>query len=406
MENNELTSQEPKQNEITLAAQRITDGLAAFETRKAELTTLKSEVEALKIQSLDDKEGINKVSTARKKLKAARIEIEKEGKSMRDPLTRINRNISAKENELIDIIAPTEKALKVQEDWVKAEELKIEQEEERKEQSRIQGRVDRLATYGYAIDLTFLKGLDDQQFEGVVEGAKKEWDKEQSEKRELERQEKERQDGAEKDRLELQRLREQQAETDRKNKERQDELDRKEKLLKDQQEAEAEKERQRVKAESDAEIKMRIGQVTALGLTFDFSDRHYKGFGCFVPIIDIQTHSKEKWDELVLKITPHIAKEKEEQAAEAEKKRLQDIEDARQKAIAEEQDRQRKAKEKEDEDKRLADLKRQEELDNAGDKAKYADTLAYILATPIHEMRSSQYRTKMKIIRDFVDGLK
>lgn len=401
----EMVVHEPKKNEITLAAERISEGLIAFETRKTDLTKLKEDVEGLKITSLDDRESINQVSTARKKLKSARVEIEKEAKSMRDPLTKINKNISAKEKELIDIIEPTEKALKTQEDWVKEEEEKIAQEAERKEQERIQIRIDRLAAYGFAIDIVILKGIDDEQFEKTCESARVEWQKEQDAKAEEDRLAKEKQVQVDKDLAELKALRDKQAEADRILQERQDELDRQAQAIKKQQEQAEEKEFQRIQAEQDAEIKRRCGQLTAGGLVFDFSDNHYKGFGCFVPTLDIQYHSAEQWDKLMAEITPAIERAKKESADKAEAKRIQDIDDARQQAIIDEQARQKKIKEKQDEDARLAEIARQEQLAKDGDKAIWADFITRLNAVSVPTVRSGQYRKIAVMAREKLEEI-
>src|SRR5438034_265480 len=106
-----VTLPENNNSEILAIANKIQSGLQAFEQRKAELTELKAEAHGLKIESIEDKVTISAVSTIRKKLKVARVQIEKEGKSMRDPLTQMNKTISAKEKELVDIIEPTEKEL-------------------------------------------------------------------------------------------------------------------------------------------------------------------------------------------------------------------------------------------------------------------------------------------------------
>lgn len=43
---------------------------------------------------------------------------------------------------------------------------------------------------------------------------------------------------------------------------------------------------------------------------------------------------------------------------------------------------------------------------DSADKDKYAETINYLKATPIYEMRSGQYRQKMRIINDFLADLK
>lgn len=401
----EENMQNGKPSDIQVIANNINAGLKAFEDRKAELTKLKEDAAGLTIESVNDTDAIKQVSTWRKRLKAARVEIEKEGKSMRDPLTQIGKSILEKQYELIDIISPTEQDLQKKEDWVKAENLKIEQEAQRKEDDRIQTRADRLAQYGFSIDINLLKGIDDEKFEETVEDARAHWQKEQDDIAEKERVAQEEREQAERDRLELKALREKQEEADRILKERQDELDRQEQELRNKQKQAEAEEQERRKADYEGKIGSRINQITEFGLTFDFSDNHYKGFNCFVPILDIQCHSDEEWAKLIAEITPAIQRAKEEQTRKAEEKRLQDIEDVRQKAIAEEKERQRKASEKEAEDKRLAEAKRQEDLEKAGDKAKWADFIQKLSEIEVPAMRSNQYRRIAAATREKMDEI-
>lgn len=216
---------QPQKSEIAIIADKINVGLKAFETRKAELIALRDEVDGLDITSIEDKASIKQVGEARKKLKNARVEIEKEGKSMRDPLTQINKTISTKEKELVDIIEPTEKKLAAKEKWVKEETERIEREAEEAEKQRIQKRIDRLAQYGYAIDINLLTGITDEQFEKVVADAKVLWEKEEAAKVEQKRHEEEERERIAKERKELEELRAKQAEAERVLREKQEEMD-------------------------------------------------------------------------------------------------------------------------------------------------------------------------------------
>jgi hypothetical protein len=391
--------------EMQLLENKIAAGIKDFESRKVDLTALKERVEGLDITDIADKAALKTLSDGRKEVKSARVAIEKEAKSMRDPLTEKNRFISKKEKELIDIIEPTEKKLLEKEDWVKAEEEKIRQAEVQKKQERLQTRVDRLAEYGFELDLTLLAGIDDEQFEKTVESARGKWQIEQDALAEKECQEQEARDQSEKDRLELKALREKQEEADRILKERQNELDRQAKQLKDKQDQATEKEHKRLQAEADARIEHRINQMTGFGLTFDFSDRHYKGFDCFVPILDIQCHSAEEWDKLIAEITPAIERTKKKEAQKAEEKRLQDIEDAKQEAIAEEKERQRQAVLKAQLEKQAeADLK-QKRLEESGDKAIWTDFISRLSGIKVPTVKSGQYRKMAVIARDKLEEI-
>jgi hypothetical protein len=213
-------------SQLTVIANKIDSGLEAFEQRKSELIELNQEADGLKISSIDDKQTINQVSTIRKKLKSARVEIAKEGKLMRDPLTTISRIISDKEKELIAIIEPTEKSLQEQEKWVEDEKEKIRLAEIAKEEARIQQRINALAQFGFEIDYSDIKSMSDETFEKYVDAAKIQHEKEVAEKAEGERlrlekeAEEEREREAERlriaaERKELEELRKKQAEAQR-----------------------------------------------------------------------------------------------------------------------------------------------------------------------------------------------
>jgi hypothetical protein len=203
----ETLTQPTQSLEIATIAENIKNGLEVFESRKADLTELAKRSAGLKIDSIDDTETIRQVSTIRKTLKAQRVSIEKEGKSMRDPLTAISKHISAKEKELVNIIEPTERELQAQEKWVENEKEKIRLEAERKEQERVQARINRLAEFGYSIDITHVQTLSDDDFDGVVAEAKLEWEKEQAAKAEADRLAKEEAEKMQREREELERLR-------------------------------------------------------------------------------------------------------------------------------------------------------------------------------------------------------
>lgn len=172
---------------LTLASQKISYGLLAFESKKAELEALAEDSKGLTISSIEDKDMIKIVSEKRKILKSERVSISKQGKEMRDTLTQMNRQIIEREKELIAIIEPTEKELMEQEKWVADEKERIHQEEIAKENARIQSRIDALAAYGFQIDYSDIKSMSDETFEKYKEAAKSQYEKEEAEKAEAER---------------------------------------------------------------------------------------------------------------------------------------------------------------------------------------------------------------------------
>lgn len=170
---NEVAVSQPK-NEVAVIFEKINSGLKAFEEKRTELTELVEGFKDLAVESVEDRTAISKVNEARKSLKKERVLIQNQGKAMRDPLTQVNKQISSKEAELVSIIEPEEKRLSGIEDWVESEKDRIKQEELLAAKQRIQNRIDRLSAYGSSIDLVHIETLTDDQFEKVVERAKKE----------------------------------------------------------------------------------------------------------------------------------------------------------------------------------------------------------------------------------------
>jgi hypothetical protein len=369
----ELVAEQPK-SELAIVADKIREGLEAFEARKAELTTLKEEVEHLKIESIEDKAAIKQVTEARKKLKSARVEIEKEGKSMRDPLTAVNKNISAKEKELIDIIEPTEKALSKQELWVKQENERIEREAEERETARIQDRINRMSAYGYEIDYNMVKLLGDDDFEKMVERAKREFEKEEADKAERARKEQEQREQDERDRAELKALREKQEAADKILREREEEIARKEAEFKRQEEERAEAQRR----EREDKERTRIREIFAnrLPQLKEWSSNgHYvyaKG-GQWGTVTDIVDMNDIKFDQLVKENDAYIS------ARDAEKERIrqQDIKEAAEKALAEQKERDAESARQE-----------AERIAASSDKDKFAIIYSYLENMPLPEMKA------------------
>ncbi len=201
----------PVKTDLVLAGEKINNGLVSFEERKASLQVLRESAQGLKINGVEDKAGLLAVSSKRKELKAARVSIEKEGKQLRDHITVISKNISAKEKELVEIIEPCEDELQKEEDRIAAEKKKIEDDKAEVERLRIQGRIDALAAFGYAIKIETITSIDDETFAVVLNDAKNQHEKELANKAEEERLKKEVEEKLIAERKELEELREKNA---------------------------------------------------------------------------------------------------------------------------------------------------------------------------------------------------
>jgi hypothetical protein len=387
----ELVAEQPK-NQVAVIFENITNGLKAFETRKEEFTLLAKEAGEIKITTYEDKANLKRAVELRKKMKSARVKVENEGKAMRDPLNGVNKEISAKEKELVAIVSPGEKSLQEIEDWYDAEKERIAAEEKRKEDERIQNRIDRLAVYGYGIDINFLKGLDDEQFEGMVAQAKTEHEKEVAAKAEQARQEQAQREQDEKDRAELKALREKQEAADKILREREEEIARKEQEIKQREEDERLMAEKKLEKEmKDARFEPRKVQLLAMGFTTygipsfpDFSLQDT--WSTYWEQVYNMTDSE--WPEYIKDIEDAIERRKV-RLADEEKKRAIDLENARLKGIA---DAKRDADEK-------AALEA-ERLAQASDKDKFAVIVSYLENLPAIEPKSAKHKKLLAEVKD------
>jgi hypothetical protein len=366
---------------VSVDTKQISVGLQAFEQRKAELQQLVTEADGLEITSIEDKKTIAQVSTVRKKLKAARVEVEKEGKAMRDNLNRVNKVISSKEKELIEIIEPTEKKLLGQEKWVEEENERIRQEELRKEEERIQNRLDRMQVYGYNVDYNFLKVLSDEDFDKMVDSARVKYEAEQeqikAEQEEADRLRRLEEERIQKEREELAELRKKQEEADR--------------IIREKEEAQRleqeriENEKRKVLAERKSN---RIQQLRSIGFNYDGFDFVFGS----ITITQDQIDGVEGWESFVTDIAAKVTVIKEEQA----KKRQAEIEQARKEAA------DKALREKQEADARA--LQEQEErIAQASDRVKWNSVMDQLRSIAIPEMKSAKNKKLRAAVRQSIE---
>lgn len=372
-------------SELQVIAKRIDAGLVAFEKRKSELNNLKSEADGLKIESIEDKETITSVSVIRKKLKSARVDIAKEGKSMRDPLTAVSRVISEKEKELIDIIEPTEKELQRQEKWVEEEKEKIRQAEIAAENNRIQTRIDQLAKYGYQIDYTDIKKMSDETFGKYLDAARIQFEKEEEDKKEAER-------------IKLEQLKADYLEKEKERERLVNERKELEELRKKQAQAQQIIDEQNKKIEQEKKalrIQRRRNQLKDLGCVDEFGNDTYtyKGRVLVTSISDVDLLDEQDWDQIIKKI-PLAIRDYEAELAKA-------AEEAKQKALQEAKDAFLAKEEKDRKEKEAAERKAARQPDKVKLKT-YVDAIKEI---PVPEMKTGEGKNVLLVITDLINQL-
>lgn len=197
-------------NEVQISPTQIIETeLQKFDVTIEALQELVAPVKDLKINGADDREGFIKVREARLMLKNKRVEIERNGKSLREFSVKFQKAVISRENELTGIIESEEQRLKGEETRYEQERERIRLEEERKEAQRVQNRIDALSKLGWAIDFYEAKIMPDEDFVKLYNTAEEEFNREQqriaAEKAEAERIRKEEAEQMQREREELER---------------------------------------------------------------------------------------------------------------------------------------------------------------------------------------------------------
>jgi len=433
--------------------EHISQELVKHNVTQAVISTLNEKYGHLKIAGLEDKETYLLVKEGRKECKAFRVAAKKICEKGREKAVAEQKAWVAKQKEVTDLIAAIEDPLEEQEKAYEAAVAKDKEERKRRHEEQLIMRQQVLTGMGalysngsfclgeVVFELDVVKESDPEIWEEVIlPKFKAEYEKVEAERIEQDRIKQEQEAEMKRQQEELERKQREIEQREAALKAAQEEQERKEREEHDRRMAEA-------KAKEEAKWKVRADQLQALGLKIEFFNNHlyYNGYDCSISHLDITGYSDEKWNEMIEKITAHIASMK----ALEEQKRLAEIEEQkekeRKKAIGEsrlevlmkidsagnftvaelgdmdnegwnamlgvkEEVYNKKQKEKweaEQEEKRKQDqLLEQQRMDQAKDKEKWAEILKRINEIEVYEMRSQQYRKKAAILREKLDEIK
>lgn len=189
---------------ITISADSIDD--SHFPLNQSEIRDIVEECSGITCSGIDDKHGLSRVNTARLRLKATRVDIEKRRKELKAGALEFGRKVDAVAKHLKALIEPTEQELKSIEDSVAAEIERIETE-------RVDNRMQQLAAVESSLVRSFVKDMSEDQFEAALSNATEQFRQKQA--RELE--EKIERDRIEKEQREQQRIEAERIKTEREN---------------------------------------------------------------------------------------------------------------------------------------------------------------------------------------------
>ncbi|MFC0183325.1 hypothetical protein SAMN04515674_105288 [Pseudarcicella hirudinis] len=153
---------------------------------------------SLKVDGIQDKDGLKKCYDARQTLKKIRIAVTKEKKELDDEVKEQSKQqlaeISAEYQKIVDLITPVETHLQLEEARIEEEKQRIKKEQEEQEALRLSSRVERLLSFGFVfsgifyklltitnetlqVEFVALKTMPDEEFEDFAEKGKIEYDK-------------------------------------------------------------------------------------------------------------------------------------------------------------------------------------------------------------------------------------
>lgn len=232
----------------------------------AAISQMREDFMPLRIDGVNDKAGLRKVYESRQIVKKTRVGVVKYADELKEQAIIWQNKVNTEKNRVVDKLKEIEEHLQKEEDRIAEEKERIQKEIEEKENARIQDRIDQLAVYGFGIDYTTIKSIDNETFQTILNNAKIEFAKEQEAKAEAERLAKEEAARLRAEREELEKLRSEaakaQAIIDSENERIRNENLAKERAIREEREKiEAEKKAIELQKQKDAEEKIRAEQI-------------------------------------------------------------------------------------------------------------------------------------------------
>jgi len=142
------TSQDVQQSEIPTFDILVKTELKKFDEVTPKINELSKEFMPLKIESVTDKDGYEKVQKALTFMIKKRTAIEAKRKELKSHAIIYGNAVDAKAEEITLLLSPIEEYLRTQKETIDAEKLKIEQQKEKEKQAKKDARVKLLLDLG------------------------------------------------------------------------------------------------------------------------------------------------------------------------------------------------------------------------------------------------------------------
>lgn len=386
--------------EVITLETTISDKLKKHNVTDAIIAGLREKYLSLTINGQEDRDGYKAVVEARKDCKSWRVLAQKICKEGREDAVREQKAWVSKEREIIDKIKEVEDPLQKMEDEYEAEKARAKAEEKAKYDRQGALRTAELTKLGATFngsmffledvshELAVIRESDEDIYqEMIVPHYRAIFDRREAEKAEEVRlqQEKEAEMARQKEEFERQ-----QADLKRQQEElrQAQELAEKERQDRERREAEAQK------AKEDS---ICADRVKKLGPVFWDGTKAIAKFSSetVATRAELVEWSEDQFGRTAESFRREVAAH---ELNEAEKRKKEIEEKARIAAEEVLKEERRRAAE--------AEATKQAELERAKDKTKWEEVVKYLNETPVYEMRSGQYRAKMKEVTDFIAKIK
>ena len=385
---------------IKVIEQHINQELVKNNVTEQVIGKLKADYMHLKIKGQDDRDGYRAVKEGRIACKGVRVLAEKICKKGREAAILEQKAWIAKEKEVASKIGEVEGYLSKQEDEYEAEKERIKQEQIQAEAKRLVERTTQLKAIGvefngadYVLDeIAFsqaeVREMDDDLFlEHIYSKFHAKW------------QQKEGIRIAEEKRLAE--IQEQQRLQEEAIKKREEELKQKEAEIA---KAEAEALRKQKEIEEKERIEKKRIQDELQNKRFE-ALYPYSKFGAYLDLSLLWTLQEDSFNDILESKKALHEKHEAEQAEIRAKKQEEEKQAAIAQALAEEKQRQEESRAKAEHEKQMAELKKQQELEQAGDKAQWQHFISELQAIKVPTAKSGTYRNKVSLAKEKISEI-
>lgn len=142
--------------------------LARYSLADDAIQRMAEEYLPLRVQGVEDRDGLRAVHAARMVVKGHRVQVERVRKELKADALEYGRRVDGEAKRLTALLEPIEKHLQEQEDWVAQEKARIEREAAEKARAELDRRMRLLQEAGGPLPVSAVQAMNPEEFEGAL----------------------------------------------------------------------------------------------------------------------------------------------------------------------------------------------------------------------------------------------